>query len=85
MGKVCDLEGDSRLLRDLAVQPALSRAPCPHRGLVFGEAALGWPAFWAPALTALQLNHCFQRQFGGFFSSLKVQCFRFAALQITVC
>lgn len=32
VGKVCDLEGDSRLLRDLAAQPALSPAPV----LVFG-------------------------------------------------
>lgn len=37
VGKVCDLEGDSRLLRDLAVQPALSPALVPHRVLVFGE------------------------------------------------
>lgn len=37
VGKVCDLEGDSRLLRDLAVQSALSPEPVPHWVLVFGE------------------------------------------------
>lgn len=37
VGKGCDLEGDSRLLRDLAVRSALSPALVPHRVLVFGE------------------------------------------------
>lgn len=35
VGKVCDLEGDSKLLKDLAIQPALSPALVPHQGLVF--------------------------------------------------
>lgn len=42
VGKVCDLEGESRLLGDGAVRPALSPAPCPHRALVFGEVAGVW-------------------------------------------
>lgn len=40
VGKVCDLEGDSRLLRDLAVQAALSfsSGSSPSVGRSLGEA-----------------------------------------------
>lgn len=47
VGKGCDLEGNSRLLRDLAVQAALSRALVPHRLLVFGGSTHAWSLGWA--------------------------------------
>lgn len=37
VGKVCDLESDSKMLRDLTVQPALSPALVPDQVLVFGK------------------------------------------------
>lgn len=38
VGNACDLKGDSEMLRDLAVQPALSPTLVPDRVLVFGKA-----------------------------------------------
>lgn len=93
VGKVYDLEGDRRPLRDFTAQPALSPALVPHWVLVwgnrraqlcFGMGFLG--CVWGSALTAVIESLLTTSILVAFFpSSLKVQCFRFAALQISVC
>ena len=91
VGKVCDLEGDSRLLRDLAVQAALSfSSGSSTERSVFGEADVHglWDGLcvWGSALTDLIESLLTTSNLDlAFSSSLEVQRFRFAALQITVC
>lgn len=91
VGKVCDLQGDSRLLRDLAAQPALSSALVLDWAANFGKAEThrrynGLPVLHL-GLKSRTFNwiNAYNQQFGGIFGSSKVQQFRFAALQITVC